>query len=210
MSTFMQTLNVCLDEIIELENKRLNTQAHHERRMTGDAWLEIARKKLGKQIPLNPDDIPSSQHRAYIYAIDNMLRNGNVTTHGEYRLMFPFVLHVYSSVTTLEFGDVSQHINNVLMHTLFSPLICPEVYDFCDHKKGCTSEWCSCEYTAQDISKTIVRYIAYQNNLKIHDLWNVWDDDASLSAWLPHEIIADIVQLSGNAGYDNTHRLIFT
>lgn len=170
-----------------------------------DVWMwKMQRLIRLKYLPSNIDDIiPRENYLGLIKAI-TCVTNGDASMHRTYyHKSLMCMYHIFLAVTTLSFKEVYLKAHEVFTHMLFSPLYyLEEVYDFVDHEDDCIRGECYCGHTQGSIHNTLTRYIAYHNNLKIHGIWHAWDDHASLAAWLPHEMIVDILEVLGVDDYD--------
>lgn len=150
--------------------------------------------------------IAKHQHLAYIQAITCCTQNMIWMYKTYFIELLPILVQVFLTVTALTCAEVNIRVRKVLYHMLFSTKYHPKVCTFCDHGEYCNPTMCMCKYTVKDIGKTIIRYIAHYNNLKIHKIhkiWAVWEIDGDMAAWLPRKMVVDVIKLLGGNCYDN-------
>lgn len=199
-SEFINVLQAFLNEkYVSITHKHADVQA----------WIRHVQKVIGiEYLPNNMYDmIPDEHYLAYIEAATCVSHDIIWMFRDVYKETFDTIYHIFLTITTLTFEETYKFIHKVYDHMLFSPQCHLSVYDFCSHKMNCTKGECQCSHKSADVNQTLVKYIAYQNNLKIHKIWNVWEIDENMASWLPREMISDVVQLLNGNQYDNRHAL---
>lgn len=210
--TINDKFNYVLVEFLE-DIKHLNLIPCKYGNTSSKTWIRATKKAasrgymddVGTIISL----IPESDYLAYIKAVTCVI-TGAPCFRDIYCECLMSIYHIFKEVTTLSFADVHQCFLDVSDNMLFSSQINEELYDFSDHWNECVRESCSCSFESDDVCKTLIRYVEHQNNLRIHALWNEWDDDTSMLVWLPQEMIVDVLTLLGSDVHDNTYKIRVT